>query len=155
MNTLKIITKSTQETKNIGKKLSKFLKIGDILILVGDLGSGKTTFVQGIAKGLQINNRVYSPSFTIINEYPKKIPLYHIDLYRLDKIEEILSVGIEEYLWGNGIAIIEWGEKIKELIDSYMEINFCFIKENIRSLEFFLYGKGFNLKELESYLQKS
>lgn len=154
MNTLKIITKSTQETKNIGKKLSKFLKKRDILILVGDLGSGKTTFVQGIAKGLKITDHVCSPSFTIINEYPQKIPLYHIDLYRLDNNSEMASIGLEEYFEQDGITVIEWGEKIKDLLDNYMEIHFNFIEENIRSLEFTLYGERYNFKELENCLQK-
>lgn len=155
MNTLKIITKNSQETKNIGKKLSKFLRKRDILILVGDLGSGKTTFVQGIAKGLKITDGVCSPSFTIINEYSKKTPLYHIDLYRLNNNREIASVGIEEYLERDGVTVIEWGEKIKDLLDNYMEINFNFIEENIRLLEFTLHGEKYNLKELKSCFQKS
>lgn len=153
MNTLKIITKNSQETKNIGKKLSKFLKKRDILILVGDLGSGKTTFVQGIAKGLKITDHVCSPSFTIINEYSQKIPLYHIDLYRLDN-KEMASVGLEEYFEQDGIIVIEWGEKIRDLLDNYMEINFNFIKKNIRLIEFTLYGEKYNFKELENCLQK-
>jgi len=146
---LKIITKSPKETKDLGFKIGKILKKRDVLILVGELGSGKTTFVQGVAKGLKVSDCVCSPSFTIVNEYQKKTPLYHIDLYRLEKEEEIISVGIEEYLYGEGITVIEWGERVKDLISNFVEINFSFVKENIRSLEFTLYGEKTKVEGLK------
>jgi tRNA threonylcarbamoyladenosine biosynthesis protein TsaE len=145
MNTLEIITNKSSKTKRLGVNLSKILKSGDVVLLIGDLGSGKTTFVQGIAKGLNIKMHISSPSFTIINEYEGRIPFYHIDLYRLDRIEEIVSLGIKEYIFGEGIVVVEWGEKIKDLIEEYIEINFNFLEKDKRLIKFSLPKEKFLL----------
>jgi tRNA threonylcarbamoyladenosine biosynthesis protein TsaE len=113
-----MITNSAEETMLIGEKLAKTLKPGDMIALSGDLGSGKTTFTKGIGKGLGVKNpkRINSPTFVLIKEYNGKIPLYHLDLYRLDDLKEIENLAIEEYVYGNGVTVIEWAEKMKQLL---------------------------------------
>jgi ATPase, YjeE family len=95
----------------LGSYLGKLAQRGDVFLLVGELGTGKTCLVQGIAHGLDIKEYPFSPSFVILREYHGRLPLYHVDFYRLDHIEEIANLGLEEYLYGNGICVIEWAEK--------------------------------------------
>ena len=116
---MKVITNSAQETINLGKQLGRYLKAGDILGLIGELGSGKTTLVKGIAQGLGVKDKedVSSPSFVLIKEYLGRIPLFHLDLYRLDDIVDIERLGVEEYLFDEGVCAIEWAEKMKMLLD--------------------------------------
>ncbi len=108
-------TKSAQETKELGKELAACLKGGETLALVGDLGAGKTTFVQGLAQGLGIKNRIISPTFILMRNYQGKKNLYHIDLYRLEENvkNEVKNLGIEE-IWDKpqNIVVIEWAEKL-------------------------------------------
>ena len=108
---------SVVETIDFGKDFAKNLEVGDIVCLEGDLGAGKTHFVKGIASYYGINTeKVSSPTFTLINEYSGSIPIYHFDCYRLKSEQEALEIGIEEYLYGDGVSIIEWPSKIKGLI---------------------------------------
>jgi tRNA threonylcarbamoyladenosine biosynthesis protein TsaE len=109
---LKINTNSARETELAAAKFSRILKPGDILALYGELGAGKTCFVRGIAEGLGITANVKSPSFNLINEYPGDIPLFHIDFYRLETAEEIVSTGWTDYLSYNGIIAIEWADRV-------------------------------------------
>ena len=112
-----IITNTPEETKDLGERLGRLLKDGDIVCLYGELGAGKTTFVQGIAKGLDIKEGfVASPTFVIVNEYKGRLPLYHIDLYRLNSLSEIEDIGILEYLKGKAVTVIEWAEKAEEIL---------------------------------------
>jgi len=113
-----MITHSAEGTMEVGQKLAKGLSKGDVVALYGDLGSGKTTFTKGIGKGLGVKDvrQINIPTFVLIKEYSARFPIYHIDLYRLDKLREIEDIAIEEYIYGDGIAIIEWAEKIKTLI---------------------------------------
>ena len=113
-----MLTNSASETMLIGEKLAKGLKPGDIVALSGDLGSGKTTFTKGIGKGLGVKDsrRINSPTFVLIKEYSGKTPLYHLDLYRLDALKEIENLAVEEYIYGTGVTVIEWAEKIKNLL---------------------------------------
>ena len=113
-----MLTNSASETMLIAEKLAKGLKPGDIIALSGDLGSGKTTFTKGIGKGLGVKDsrRINSPTFVLIKEYSGKIPLYHLDLYRLDALKEIENLAVEEYIYGTGVTVIEWAEKIKCLL---------------------------------------
>lgn len=113
---MKIITNNENETYNIGIKIGKQLKAGDILSLNGDLGAGKTYLTKGIAKGLGIEDYITSPTFTILNEYKGRIPLYHFDVYRINDVEEMYEIGFEEYLYGNGVCIIEWGSMVEEIL---------------------------------------
>ena len=102
----------------MGKRLGRLLQPGDVVALVGELGTGKTQFIKGIAEGVGVGRATYvsSPSFTLINEYPGRIPFYHIDLFRLESEKEANGLGLEEYVRGNGITAIEWADKIPSLL---------------------------------------
>ena len=112
---MKKISHSPEETLQLGKSLGSSLIPGDIILLNGDLGAGKTHLTQGICYGVGLDEGSYirSPTFTLINEYQGKLPIYHIDLYRIDSLEEIYSLGLEEILFNHGITIIEWAEKLR------------------------------------------
>jgi len=117
---MEVITKSAQETKDLGKKIATDLKGGETLALTGDLGSGKTTFIQGFAEGLGIKDRIISPTFILMRKYSySKLNFYHIDFYRLENNleNEVKNLGIDD-TWGkeNNIVAIEWAEKIKDLL---------------------------------------
>src|SRR5262245_15692776 len=107
------ITKTSAETERFAAKFAKGLKPGAVLLLTGELGSGKTTFVKGLAKGLGISQEIliHSPSFTLINEYPGKIPLYHVDLYRLEHMREIEELGLGDYFEMGGVVAVEWADR--------------------------------------------
>ena len=124
-----LISKSDQETKRIAARLAKYLKAQDFLALCGDLGTGKTTFVKGLARGLGIKEeQVISPSFMLIRQYKGKLPLYHFDLYRLDYLEQVEFLGYEEYFYGEGVCCMEWANKIEELLPAeYLQINIKFL----------------------------
>lgn len=113
---LKYLTKSTEETSKIGEQLGKLVDIGNIICLSGDLGAGKTAFTKGIAKGLGVEDYVTSPTYTIINEYEGRLPLYHFDVYRLNDVEEMYELGYEEYFFGDGVVVLEWADIVKEII---------------------------------------
>ncbi|MGM0546723.1 MAG: tRNA (adenosine(37)-N6)-threonylcarbamoyltransferase complex ATPase subunit type 1 TsaE [Bacteroidota bacterium] len=111
------MTTSESETIARGREFVSDLKAGDIVCLTGDLGAGKTHFVKGMAQGLGINqNEVSSPTFTLINEYYGKMPLYHFDCYRMESPQEAMEIGAEEYFYGNGVSVIEWPERIESLL---------------------------------------
>jgi tRNA threonylcarbamoyladenosine biosynthesis protein TsaE len=135
---ISITSKSELETKKTAAKLAKFLKVQDVLALCGDLGSGKTTFVKGLAGGLGIKeDNIISPSFMLIRQYKGKVPLYHFDLYRLEYLEQVEFLGYEEYFYGDGICCIEWANKIEELLPKdYLEIDFKFISAEERKITF-------------------
>ena len=110
-------TNGVEETVAFGERLATELQSGEIVALLGDLGAGKTALVKGIARGLGIEQEATSPTFTFIHEYRDgRLPLFHIDLYRLDAIEQALAIGIEDYLNPAGITVIEWAEKIETLL---------------------------------------
>ncbi len=107
---------SADETKAYAEKFAKSLKAGDVLCMYGDLGAGKTAFVQGLAKGLQVGSYVNSPTFTIVNEYEGTLPLYHFDVYRIADSEEMFDIGFDEYIDGYGVSVIEWAELIEDIL---------------------------------------
>jgi len=112
-----VYIKDESETGAFGAKLAESLKAGDIIALIGDLGTGKTALTKYIAEGLLIREEVTSPTFTLINEYKSgRLPLYHFDVYRLSGEEEMYGLGYEEYFYGSGVTIIEWADKIPGLI---------------------------------------
>jgi tRNA threonylcarbamoyladenosine biosynthesis protein TsaE len=130
-----IHTKTSNETIALGEKIGSFLKKGDIIALKGSLAAGKTTITKGIARSLGIAEDVTSPTFTLISEYEGKIPLYHFDVYRLDTIEDFINLGSEELLYGNGVCIIEWSEKIfSELPDYTISIHLETQSDNSRKI---------------------
>lgn len=107
------ISHSPAETESFGEKFGRAARRGLVIALSGDLGAGKTQFVRGVARGLGIAGRVHSPTFTLVNEYGGgRLKLFHLDLYRLETPEHILSAGIEEYLKPEGVSVIEWAERI-------------------------------------------
>ena len=140
----KLTSQSPQETQELGVRLGKLALSGDIFLLVGSLGAGKTCLTQGIARGLNIEEYAASPSFVIVRELYGRLPLYHIDLYRLDHIEEIAELGLDEYLYGNGVCVVEWAEKGLSLLSSErLLIQISYLSENERSFHFKPSGKRY------------
>jgi tRNA threonylcarbamoyladenosine biosynthesis protein TsaE len=114
---MQIETNSAKETYQLGKKLGEIVKPGDVFSIIGDLGVGKTVFTQGFAKGLDIDEPINSPTFTIVQVYEEgRIPLYHFDVYRIGDIEEMDEIGYEDYFYGNGVCLIEWANLIAEIL---------------------------------------
>jgi tRNA threonylcarbamoyladenosine biosynthesis protein TsaE len=120
---LKLKTESPEETIELGEKVAKLLNSGDIVCLQGDLGAGKTYLAKGILKGLEVSEEVTSPTYTLVNEYQGQLAAYHIDLYRISDHRELYNIGFEEYLYGEGVTIIEWPDKAGPLMpDNYLNI---------------------------------
>lgn len=117
-------SKSTEDTFLLGKRLGEYAKKGELYCLIGELGVGKTIFTQGFAAGLGITEVVNSPTFTIIQEYKDgKLPFYHFDVYRIEEAEEMYELGYEDYFYGNGVCLIEWANRIEELLpEDYKKI---------------------------------
>ncbi|HHT51051.1 MAG TPA: tRNA (adenosine(37)-N6)-threonylcarbamoyltransferase complex ATPase subunit type 1 TsaE [Eubacteriaceae bacterium] len=109
-------TNSPQQTYEFGEKIGERLIAGSIVCLAGEMGAGKTALTQGIVKGAGIETYVTSPTYTIINEYSGKLPIYHFDVFRLEDGDELYEIGFDEYLYGEGIVIIEWANLIKEFL---------------------------------------
>lgn len=112
----KIISESPEATAKFAYDFAKTLKSGDVVCLDGDLGVGKTAFVQGLAKGLGIDDYISSPTFTIVNEYNAPLPLYHFDVYRIGDSEEMYDIGFDEYIFGDGVCVIEWSANISDIL---------------------------------------
>lgn len=132
---MKIISKSVKDTLNLGRIIAKYLQKGDIICLMGELGSGKTVLTKGIALGLGIEkNEIISPSFVLIRQYTRaKIPLYHFDLYRLNKPKDILDLGYEEYFYDDAITVIEWADRLKGYLPAeYLRIEITIKGKNSR-----------------------
>jgi len=108
---MNLTSHSPEQTQKLGVSIGELALPGDIFLLVGELGTGKTCLTQGIAWGLGIKEYAVSPSFVLVRELHGRLPLYHIDLYRLDHIEEIIELGLDDYLYGNGVCVVEWAEK--------------------------------------------
>jgi len=109
-----IVTNSDKETKKFATTLATYLSPGDVITLEGDLGSGKTTFTQGLAIGLEVKRHVTSPTFTIIKEYHGRVPLYHMDVYRLENSDE--DIGFDEYFYSDGVTVVEWATFIEDFL---------------------------------------
>ncbi|MGV8059346.1 MAG: tRNA (adenosine(37)-N6)-threonylcarbamoyltransferase complex ATPase subunit type 1 TsaE [Smithellaceae bacterium] len=146
---IQIITCSANETFVLAQGIGEKLKEGDILALSGELGSGKTCFTGGVARGLGVSEsyQITSPTFTLINEYPARHKLCHFDVYRLSGYSDLEELGYEEYFAGHGVVVIEWAEKIAEIIPANaIFINFEYIDENKRKIT--IKGQQHRLKEL-------
>ena len=123
---MQIISNSVEETERIGAGLAARLPSGSIVAFTGDLGAGKTAFVRGMARGLGIEERVTSPTFTIVNEYEGGCrPLFHFDLYRLESADELFEIGWEDYLARGGICAVEWSERAAEAMDGCVRVDIC------------------------------
>ncbi|EOU2213631.1 tRNA (adenosine(37)-N6)-threonylcarbamoyltransferase complex ATPase subunit type 1 TsaE [Listeria monocytogenes] len=130
-----LIMTSERETRLLAKQLGENLTAGDVILLEGDLGAGKTTFTKGLGEGLLIPQMIKSPTFTIIREYKKGgLPLYHMDVYRLEDTSAD-ELGLEEYFYGAGVSVVEWAQFVREdLPEEYLEIKLFHIDENTRKI---------------------
>ncbi len=128
-----------------GTRVASLLKKSDIICLFGDLGSGKTTLVKGIARGLKINPKtVNSPTFVLMNIYQGKLPLYHFDLYRIETVQEMFFLDYEEYLYGEGVAVIEWAQRLGALLPAEcLKIELAVKGEHERSISLTPLGKRY------------
>ena len=125
---MEFIINNEKETRDYGHKLAEELKPGQVVALIGELGTGKTTLTKAIAEGLNISEPISSPTFSIIKEYKTgRLPLYHFDVYRLNSIEEMYNLGYEEYFYGDGVTVVEWADKIEDILPEdtiRIEINY-------------------------------
>ena len=140
------VSKSERETVRFGKRLGKVLRRGDIIALCGELGSGKTVLTKGIAQGLGVksNKCVNSPSFVILKEHKGRLPLYHFDIYRLNDISEFLTVDYAEYFYGRGVSVIEWADKIIEILPKeFLRIDLSVKKDNERKINILPHGERY------------
>ena len=158
MKSLSFYSHSSQDTIDFAKRISSFLKQGDILALFGDLGSGKTTFVKGLAKGLGLKSKVNSPSFVILKIYSfktnyskgkcshkRRISLYHFDLYRLRFLKEIEDIGYEDFIYNSGICVIEWADKARRLLPKYyLKIKIQIRGKDTRMINLLGFGSRYN-----------
>ena len=151
MNTIKYISHNEEETKKIANSLAKLLQKGDIIILSGDLGAGKTKFTEGILSFFGLEDEISSPTFNIVNEYKTNdINLYHFDIYRLEDIDEFYEIGGEEY-FEKGICIIEWGELLNPILPKdYILIKIEPVENNINSRLFNIQSHG---SKFDNYLK--
>jgi tRNA threonylcarbamoyladenosine biosynthesis protein TsaE len=141
---MEVMSSSAEETRGFGEILGRLLQPGDFIALQGDLGAGKTQFVQGVARGLAVpaDYRVTSPTYTLLNIYPGRLPLYHFDLYRLTGGSDVADLGFEEYFFGHGACLVEWAERLDATgPDDYLIITFRYQGEEGRSLYFTAHGQ--------------
>ncbi|MBT3362190.1 MAG: tRNA (adenosine(37)-N6)-threonylcarbamoyltransferase complex ATPase subunit type 1 TsaE [Chloroflexi bacterium] len=140
-----MISHNPEQTQEIGKKLSQLAAPGDIILLTGNLGAGKTCLTQGIIWGLDIDEYAASPTFTIMREYQGRLPLYHFDFYRLDSINDIYDLGMDDYLFGKGLCVIEWAEKGLDIMpEDHLLIEIEYVSENERRLELKAHGQRYD-----------
>lgn len=155
---IQITTHSVTETQKLGQTLGAGIHQAIIIALTGDLGTGKTAFVQGLAKGLGVSEKYYitSPTFTLVNEYPGRRRLFHVDLYRIEHAPELAEIGLEEILREDAVIAIEWAEKLQsESLFDHLELHFKMIDDDTRRIDLFAYGHqaGNLLKALETRVQ--
>lgn len=151
-----LVSKSAIETMKIAETISHELKVGDVISLDGDLGAGKTTFTQGLGKGLGVSEQINSPTFNILKCYfSGRMPLYHIDAYRLeDRVNS--DIGLEEVIQGDGVAIIEWSKFIKDYVFEPLEINIEIVSDNVRKITLSTKEDKYDnvFKKLEDFLNE-
>jgi tRNA threonylcarbamoyladenosine biosynthesis protein TsaE len=150
-----IETSSPEETHILAECLGGLLEPGDVVALIGELGSGKTLFAQGLARGLEVpvSFAITSPTFTLVNEYPGRIPFYHLDLYRIAGAAQCVDLGLEELLYGQGAAVIEWAERLgPELPEERLEVHLTLTGESSRSIKLRAFGR--RMEERLAHLAK-
>ena len=156
MEFCKIESHSPEQTQLLGSYLGKLAQKGDVFLLVGELGAGKTCFVQGIARGLDVKEYALSPSFVIMREYHGRLPLYHIDLYRMDHIEEIIDLGMEEQFYGDGVCAIEWANKGLQIMPANnLLITFQYVPASETERSVYLKANGRRYYELIDQLKRN
>jgi tRNA threonylcarbamoyladenosine biosynthesis protein TsaE len=146
---MNFVTNTVDETIDIGIKIGKALRPGDIVCLDGDLGSGKTHLTKGIALGLGISDHITSPTFNIVNEYEGRLKFYHFDVYRVNDPDEIAAIGFDEYIFSDAASVIEWSDYIRELIpEEHIQIIIKKESETRRNISVEWFGKRYSyLKE--------
>jgi tRNA threonylcarbamoyladenosine biosynthesis protein TsaE len=149
-----VVSHSLAQTQRLGARLGELLRGGELLLLDGDLGTGKTSMTQGIAEGLGVRQVVSSPTFTLLKEYEGRLPLYHFDLYRLDDAAEMFDLGFEEYFESNGVCVVEWANKAEHLWPSeHLRIRLKMVSETKRGMV--LSGQGVRYSDLLLEFRKS
>lgn len=142
------------QTITFAEKLSRYLAKGDVLALTGDLGSGKTTFIRGVARGLGFRGTVNSPTFVILKVYGNKIPVYHFDLYRLRSMKDLEDIGYEDFISDSGVCVIEWAERAGKLLpSSYLAVKMAMRAQKTRSIR--LVAHGLRYERLVAAFSKS
>ena len=155
MQSLTLNSRSPEQTQLLGSYLGKLARKADVFLLTGELGTGKTCLVQGIARGLNVKEYAFSPSFIILRQYHGRLPLYHIDFYRLDCIEEIADLGLEDYFYGDGVSVIEWAGKGLQVVPQnnlLISIHYVPVSQTGRSIHLKPQGERYN--ELIKQLKK-
>ena len=138
---LELRSGSADETRDLGGALADVLVPGDVVSLTGDLGAGKTTLVQGIARALGVDEPVASPTFVLVREYRGVVPVFHLDVYRLDRLQEVIDLGFEDFLDPAGVVLVEWGDAIEALLPpSSLEVELTVNDDDVRRLR--LRGRG-------------
>jgi tRNA threonylcarbamoyladenosine biosynthesis protein TsaE len=146
MGSWSVVSRSLRHTKSFGVRLARLLEGGEIIGLVGELGAGKTGFVRGVAEGLEVGTDAWirSPTFTLINEYHGRLPIYHIDLYRVGSRAELESLNLREYLYADGVSLIEWFEYLPpEEVDEFLEVRLTYAERSKRKLTFTAHGQRY------------
>jgi tRNA threonylcarbamoyladenosine biosynthesis protein TsaE len=144
MNSLELTTRSPEQTQEFGTRLGELANPGDVILLVGKLGAGKTCLTQGIAWGLGIKEYAASPSFVLVRELKGRLPLYHLDFYRLENLAEIAELGLDEYFYGQGVSVVEWAEKALSLLPpENLLIEMSYISDSERRLKLKPSGKRY------------
>jgi tRNA threonylcarbamoyladenosine biosynthesis protein TsaE len=152
---VEIVTRAPEETIRLGKTIGELLRPGDVVALTGDLGAGKTTLAKGIAAGAGVEDEseVTSPTFVLVNEYPGRFPVYHVDLYRLQEAPEAEDLGWEEFIFGEGVSLLEWAEKIPGILpEERLEVRISWIGPGER--KFLIAGKGAQAKNILLSMRK-
>jgi tRNA threonylcarbamoyladenosine biosynthesis protein TsaE len=147
MQSLTFNSHSPEQTQLLGSYLGKLARKADVLLLTGELGAGKTCLVQGIARGLDAKEYAFSPSFVILRQYHGRLPLYHIDFYRLDSLSEIACLGLEDYFYGDGVCVIEWAEKGQQLLPEdnlFISMKYVTASPTGRSIHLKAHGQRYN-----------
>ena len=134
MTIVDVVSHSLAQTQRLGARLGALLQPGDVLLLRGPLGSGKTSFTQGVAEGLGIARVVNSPTFVLAREYKGRLPLYHMDFYRLNQPEEPANLGFDEYFYGQGVAVVEWPERAVGMPDAALDVTFKYVSDTKRGV---------------------
>ena len=158
MTPLVLRSHSARETARIGSALGQYAEAGDVFLLSGELGAGKTCLTQGIAKGLGVDGYVRSPTFVLVSVHQGRLPLYHIDIYRLDEVAEVVDLGLEEYLAGDGVSVIEWASKALEVFPQpYMLVTLTYEGENERLIQLEAMGERYEslLSQVEKRLSRT
>ncbi len=136
MNCLELVSHGPEQTQKLGVRIGELALPGDVFLLVGELGTGKTCLTQGIAWGLGIKEYALSPSFVIMRELYGRLPLYHIDLYRLEGVDEIDDLGLDDYLYGRGVCVVEWAEKALSIMPTeHLLIKIGYLSDAERSFQ--------------------